>query len=231
MAGLLKFGRDMRKELEKRVAREIKANADCGTNYDEKEIYQHNKERLLAEIKNDCLLALEIRSILEETGMMSKQSTKISGNWMWITLRPADEHKHRFADFRNLVENTYLNRAMFLDKIWVWEQKGETPETIGKGYHVHILANMRKGLMKTQAIKDTKSTFNKWLNGEVPDAFVEIEYVRSEDHYNNICAYIQGYKKDDWKEPACILDPEWRTSKGLKNIYGDINILSSKSEG
>ncbi len=178
-------------------------------------------------LDNALKYANQFDEILERNGICKANPKLLKDNYFFITIRPGDEHKHRFSEFKHLITTKYLTRSMFTSYRYAYEQKGETTEDIGKGYHIHIIAHCPNYLKKTQLIKDTKSTFNKFCNGEVPDAFVQVDYVKTLDHYNNIHAYMSGYKADDWKDKACAMDKPWREKLGLEDSYGE---LSSKSE-
>lgn len=162
--------------------------------------------------------------MLEEEGAIKPKIKKLDGNFLFITLRPSDEHKERFSEFRHIVEKDYLKRRMFINGTYCWEQKGENEADLGKGYHIHILALCRAGLMKTQCIKDTKSTFKKFLKGDVPEAFVEVKYVRDTDDYKKIETYMKGFKADEEKQNAVSLDPLFRKSYGLAELYTFTNV-------
>lgn len=183
-------------------------------------------ERAVASEFNALERALKLKPKLDELltkyNITTQKPAKLSKNLFWITLRPSDEHSHRFAEFKTIVTNNYLTRSCFNSYKYAWEQKGETPDTMGKGYHIHILAQCPNYLMKTQLIKDTKSTFKKFCNGDVPEAFIQVEYVRTYEHLNNIRAYMSGIKSDEWKEPACELDKPWRKKYNLDDLYGDL---------
>lgn len=150
------------------------------------------------------------------------KSEKIDENLYWITLRPSTDHAERFAEFKIYVEKNYLSRAMFLSTTYVWEQKGENIETMGTGFHIHILASLTKHTDKYHLLRNTKSTFNKFLRGECPDAFVEIKKVDTLLYKNNLLYYISGMKKSTDevnKEPAVLIDIPFRAKYNLETFY------------
>lgn len=223
MANLLQMGNRLAEKAMNKALKEL--NGPLAQEYEKlgvnlEFLYIKHLKAGLAIMERGAQVVPEIQAIMEKYNICTKKKERLDGNFFWITLRPADEHHERFGAF--VIEtNKYLQRAMFKNKIWCWEQKGEKMEDLGKGYHIHILAECRSNLMKTQLIKDTKSTFKRFLNGNVPDAFVQAEYVRTKEHYNNITAYMQGYKNDKWKDSAVALDPVWRARNNLNDIYGD----------
>lgn len=204
--------------IHKRASKRTSDEEDAWTPQQWKEIYERQVQSELYNLEQACKLVPRIEAILDKYNIR-KTKEKITGNWFWITLRPSDEHRNRFKDFRYICERDYIPRKMFLNGSYCWEQKGETIDDIGKGYHLHMLINCRTGLMKPQVIKDTKSTFKKFFNGDVPDAFVQVDYVRTEADYNRMDMYMDGAKTDDWKDPACAMDIPWRESLGLISRY------------
>lgn len=186
------------------------------------DIYNKYINEEFKKLESALKLNERLENLLTQYNITKGKEEKLEGNYFWITLRPGPEHLHRFNDFKHLVDTKYITRSCFLSFILSWEQKGETEETMGEGYHCHILALTPNWLKKTQLIKDTKSTFNKFLNGFVPEAFVQVEYVRTVEHFHNINAYLRGYKADGFKETASTLDIPWRKQLGLNNTYGDL---------
>lgn len=197
-------------------ARQIATDCDLKDKFDE--IYTKLVNQEFQELEKACMLNEKLTHLLSKYNIQ-KENNKLAENWLWITLRPPPEKEKEFNEFKYICEKDYLSRKMFLGGQYCYEQKGDTPESMGKGYHIHILAQCRVGLMKNQVIKDSKSTFRKWLKGEVYDAFVDVDYVRTESDFNRIEMYMSGAKTDDWKDVPCELDPIWRESLGLSSIY------------
>lgn len=209
-----------------RAMREWQALTDqwtaVGKTFDD--LYQQFVDEEFRMLEKALILKPRLDELLNKYNITQPKPEKLSGNYFWITLRPGVEHEHRFAEFKHIVLTKYLTRSCFLSHRYAWEQKGDTPETIGFGYHIHILASCPNYLMKTQLLKDTKSTFKKFCNGDVPEAFIQIEYVKTKEHFFNIRAYMMGYKTDTWKDPACELDKPWREKHGLDDLYGSLDL-------
>lgn len=188
------------------------------------DFYEEEVESEFRNLERGLKLLPKLDALLDKYGVQQKKPEKLSNNYFWITLRPGTEHQHRFTEFKHLILTKYLTRNCFSSYRYAWEQKGETPNDMGNGYHIHILALCPNYLMKTQLIKDTKSTFKKFCNGDVPDAFVQIEYIRTKEHFFNIRAYIMGIKSDTWKDPACAMDIPWREKLNLDSLYGTLDL-------
>lgn len=224
-------GRAARKAARSRRDMMLKAGQDTTLTQDEvdkmaAEIYKQEyrlayiREEL--ELREDLTMAFReggIRDILAEFGFeVNKPSTKIAGKWFFITLRPSNEHEHRFVDFKPMVFK-YLERTMFINWMLAFEQKGKNNDEIGKGYHVHIIAECAKWCTKKKMINDTKRTWDKWLNGNVPDAFVQIDKIETEQEKKIKELYITGHKSDQHKQEAIATDIIWRSNVGLQPTY------------
>lgn len=186
------------------------------------------ESRLNVEFRNlDRVMKLMPRldALLEKNNISTKLE-KLDENLFWITLRPSDDHKDRFEEFKNYCEKYYLTRQMFVSYTYVWEQKGEIMNDVGKGYHIHILATLTKTTQKHHLIRNTKSTFNKFLMGECPDAFVEIRKVDTLIYKSNLLHYISGVKlvkaSDEIdKSKAVAIDIEFRKKYKLEAFYSN----------
>lgn len=187
-----------------------------------RELYQVQFDKQVKELDQDLTQAFKadgLIDVLNKHGFkMKKGNDKISGKWFFITLRPEKKHEHRFNDFKQEVME-YLKRTMFIDWTMVFEQKGETEETLGEGYHCHILSRCADWATKQKMINDTKSTWKKWLNGDVPDAFVQIDKVETTTDHDNKIKYMSGDKADEWKQKAVEMDILFREKYHLEKLY------------
>lgn len=187
------------------------------------EWYKAKYRELVKNLDSDLTLAFEdngLVDVLNKHGFpIKKNEMKLTGKWFFITLRPENKHEHRFIEFKPQVEE-YLKRSMFEEWLAVYEQKGENIETLGKGFHVHIVAKCADWATKKKMINDTKSTWKKWLGGDVPDAFVQIDKIETEQHRSQLLDnYMIGNKKDEWKKPAVLMDKAFRLMHKLDDSY------------
>lgn len=216
-----KIGNKARREAEKKLKLYENITDEERTQL-KKQFYQQYYKSEVFYLDCDLTTASQeggLKDILDKHGFhIKKPEEKLTGKWFWITLRPSPEHNERFDSFKQQTFD-YMKRKMFLDWKLVFEQKGETDEQMGTGYHVHIIANCKKNINKQKLIRDTKSTWSPWLNGYCPEAFIEIEKMETQTEYNNRIKYITGEKKDEYKHAAQKIDINWRVKKGLKNIY------------
>lgn len=161
--------------------------------------------------------------VLKKHGFgLLRPDEKLTGTWFWITLRPRDEDKDRFTDFM-IQTFAYLEREMFINWKMTFEQKGETMETLGTGYHCHIIANLKDRYHLKRVIKDTKSTWDKWFGGYVPDPFVKAIKMVTKKDVEIKTLYISGHKGAKHKKVAMELDPIWRKNISIKDEYTSRN--------
>jgi hypothetical protein len=190
---------------------------------EEEAIYEANVKIELQTLEKAMLLMPRLDALLEKHNI-SQTLEKVKENLYWITLRPSDEHKDRFLEFKKYCEEKYFTRQMFVSCTWVWEQKGEDMNTMGRGYHVHILAQLTTSTEKGHCIRNTKSTFNKFLNGDCPDAFVDVKKVSTILMKANLLHYMAGIKNSTAevnKEASCKMDTVFRNHYELQDVYSN----------
>lgn len=81
------------------------------------------------------------------------------------------------------------------------EQRGTTIETMGNGYHLHMIIELNKHKRKSQLIDEFYNTFNKHLEGK---NYVNIQIIKN--NLQNVENYLDGQKKDKNKEQAVKID-------------------------
>lgn len=150
---------------------------------------------------------LMAQQINEEMGL-----TEHKARFFMITVRPDPKLNIKFDDFYDLVYK-YVNRACFVSYTLSFEQKGLTDETLGEGFHVHIIADMtQKG--KAMVLRDTQSTFKRCT----ADNCVKVDWCRNPvETVNNYL--IEYNSKDNHKKETKTWDYEWRKRVHLNNIY------------
>lgn len=130
-------------------------------------------------------------------------------NWYHITISPPDEN---FVDFYNAVKRL-LDRACFVEFSCSFEQRGQNLLDMGRGYHCHIVANMRQR-SKAEVIRDVASTMKNICDAH----FIQVDTTRNpKDIVDN---YLLEYKSNDGhKEPLKEWDAKWRTQNNLLSLY------------
>lgn len=131
----------------------------------------------------------------------------------FITIRP-DEKSISFANFYTLIIN-FVKRSCFDYWELSFEQKGTTPETLGSGFHTHILARMRQR-SKGEVLRNTISTFKNCTSANC----IQVDVVKTQKDYDNCKNYFTKYESDDGhKIETKDWDTQWRENLGLKSTY------------
>lgn len=155
---------------------------------------------------------LMAREINEELGLTS---STVKQTYM-ITIRPECK-KISFDKFYKEI-STLVKRKCFLDYQLSFEQKGMTLDTLGHGFHVHIVAHMTQK-SKGQVLRDIKSSMgcgkpNAWII----DNCIQVDVCKNPEE--TVQNYLIDYKsKDNHKETTKEWDDIWRSNVGIKNIY------------
>jgi len=140
---------------------------------------------------------------------------KISRTY-FITVRP-DPKKIMFSNFYHKVIE-FLNRKCFNNFILVFEQKGIDDDTLGQGFHIHVLAKMTQE-SPGKVVEDTFSTFKD----STAQHCIQVDRVKTVDDYERVLGYIRDHKaKDGHKKLTAETDVAWRKSLGLQALYTDV---------
>lgn len=138
----------------------------------------------------------------------------------FLTIRP-DDSKCTIEDFMEKVDR-FVRRKCFISYRLSYEQKGESINDLGKGFHVHIVANMRQRA-KSEVLRDTLSSWNDWIKkGWITPNNIDIRTTKNPDKI--VDEYLLEYKSDDGhKEKTKNCDTIWRQSKGILDLYYNPN--------
>lgn len=143
-----------------------------------------------------------------------------------ITIRP-DDAKTTFPDFVNKVNNLIAQKS-FTSGSYSFEQKGTKIEDMGKGFHVHIIAQLtlrskpdviRRLLGTMSEGKYKNGFFSSWINDGIISAnCIQVDVCKNPDEV--IQNYLLDYKSEDGhKEETRSMDELWRTASGLERLY------------
>lgn len=158
---------------------------------------------------------------LEFSAQLHEKYTELCGSakgdrQYFITIRP-DTTKCEFLDFKSKVEK-FVSRKCFLEYTYSFEQKGTSPEALGEGFHVHIVAKMKQA-SKGNVLRDTLSSWNDWISKGLiaPNCIKVLPTNNGEKLVND---YLIEYKSDDeHKEPTKPWDEIWRADNSLQALY------------
>lgn len=190
-------------------------------------------KKLKAEVYDKVVEAetMEFKAIMEIardlTGVYREVSGQDTRHWMFITIRP-DMTKILFEEFRSKMVKKINSCVRILEATYSFEQKGESVETLGHGFHIHIMAWVTWAY-PSGARRDLRDFAAAWCGPKSVD-------VRNErDPAGCIQRYLIDYKSEDGhKEKTKKWDSIWRAEKGLKGLYyknGNTALLSDQGGG
>lgn len=137
----------------------------------------------------------------------------------FITIRP-DETKVSFQEFYNDIYKL-INRKCFLSFKLSFEQKGTDSESMGRGFHVHIIAMMKQS-SPGNVLRDVYSSVKNYTAYNC----IDVKKLFTQQDVDNVEQYITEYKSDDDHKIATKeCDSLWRDKNNLKSIYNNINDL------
>lgn len=146
----------------------------------------------------------------QELGLLTGKPTRT----FFITIRP-DEKKITFDDFY-LLTIKLMERKCFETYTLSFEQKGMNDDTLGTGFHVHIVAKCKQR-SSTEVLRDVHSTMKKCTALNCIDVKV------CHNPESVIAGYLTNYDSDDGhKAPTKEWDAKWRERMGLQHIYENV---------
>lgn len=133
----------------------------------------------------------------------------------FITIRP-DDTRVLFIDFKQKIEE-YLKKPCFVDFVLSYEQKGESMETLGQGFHCHIVATCKQR-SKGELLRNTLSFFKSWIVEEkIASNCIQVDATK--DGQKLIQNYLIDYKSEDGhKEATKKYDEIWREKNSLDHL-------------
>jgi hypothetical protein len=149
--------------------------------------------------------------------------------WVFITVNP--DPKCKLQAFVTTVLKRALTKKWITKAYAAFEQRGETQEEAGKGFHVHILLH-RGGKSRSQMMKEFKSTFKGLCalgNPKTEGSILNLKAIDDRLVQSKV-DYMLG-RKTDVKMAKVQIDRWWRQQLGLQPVYevGEVAELPSGS--
>lgn len=187
-------------------------NTECALTYED--FLERDRKRLVAAFLEGQKTVNMMRDAAIDAGLIE---VPVTGHY-FITIRP-DTNKVTFDDFYELVKR-FISRACFRSYRLSFEQKGVDDNSLGQGFHVHIVAHMRQR-SKGEVLRDTQSSFNTCAAANC----IDVRITKNPDDI--VDKYLIAYEADDGhKAPTKEWDEKWRQHLGLKPLY--VNDLNSR---
>lgn len=181
--------------------------------------YYNHFNKLIMEENVEEILPLFVR-IKEEIN-----SVQDNTNYIFLNVNPASNIE--LLNFLKIIEKS-LKKKWIKSFLYVIEQRGETEEEIGKGFHTHIIIEKEETKSYSQAIKELARAFS----GACDTSNLHF-FNGSKIKQNDLSKrknYILGRKADSAKWKKQDMDIIFRKEYFLKNYYGNFNIGESVAD-
>lgn len=196
-------------------------------------VHQAHKEALIKSLKSRLHLYYEDYLDSEEFLKMfpffkecKDKAEKLLTKYIFLTINP--EPTISLKMFRDTIDKA-INKKWMINYIYVIEQRGNSEDDMGRGFHCHFLIDI-ENKKHSEAIRELKNTFKKVCDVSYSSCF-NIRNIR-EEHLIRVIKYITGIKKDAFKHPKQKIDKIFRDINHISNYYhkGDLNKLIEKNE-
>jgi len=161
----------------------------------------------------------DILPIIKE--LREKEDKDFKSDYLFITVSPRPpfniESQKKFINICLKV----FNKPWIKQYCAVFEQRGETDENSGYGFHMHMLLN--KGDYRISHLRrEFVSSFNRICDTSNLSCF-NISYCKEED-IGKRQNYMIGRKADESKWLKQDMDKIWRRRYGISEYYGELFI-------
>lgn len=129
-----------------------------------------------------------------------------------VTINVQQEAAQKLPDLSDKCAK-WTTQKHIKDFEYVFEQRGDTMDTMGTGTHVHAIIS--SDCTKSEIIKRTASTFKAFIGS--PQS-IDVRPIPM-DLLDQKRAYIRGVKKSDEKKRKCVIDNIWRFQNNLREVY------------
>lgn len=137
--------------------------------------------------------------------------------YIFITVNP--NATCSLQDFSNLI-NKMLLKKWLTSYIYVIEQRGQTEEDMGKGFHMHLVITKPEGKSAAHCIREIGSTFKKIC--DISNFHCYNTKSISEEEYQRKLKYMLGEKEstsDNRKDLKQSMDKIWRVRNNIEPFY------------
>ncbi len=157
--------------------------------------------------------------------MLNPKKPKEDNTFVFLTIPPAPDID--FSDFRKKFIK-FLTTTLFQDYCAVIEQRGNSPETLGQGFHAHILFKRRtplsEGLPPTDIKRKLRDIWRKFTMVSNPQVF-NIQFIPTSEVPTKL-EYILSTKTGKGKKVKQDYDILFRKQHDIPSYYGNADILN-----
>ncbi len=169
----------------------------------------------------------EISQKLDKMKMLEKllpKKVKQDNIYVFLTISPSPDID--FLDYLPKFKK-FLGTTLFSDYCAVIEQRGNSPETLGQGFHSHVLFKRRtplsEGLPPTDLKRKLRDIWRKFTMVTNPQVF-NIQFIPEESAPGKL-DYMLSTKNGKGKKLKQDYDVEFRKLHDLPSYYGNEKIL------
>jgi len=156
--------------------------------------------------------------------LMNPKKPKADNTFVFLTISPAPDID--FPDFYKKFTK-FLKTSLFNDYCAVIEQRGNSPETLGLGFHAHILFKrctpLAEGLPPTDLKRKLRDIWKKFTMVKNSQVF-NIQFIPTEYAYDKL-NYILSTKTGEGKKQKQDYDLLFRKQHDIPSHFGNENIL------
>lgn len=149
---------------------------------------------------------------IEKMRELQKKHIEIDKPFYFLTVNPKPSVE--LPVFLKTVHKA-INKKWITYYLMVIEQRGETEEEAGRGFHTHIIFN--KGTKSCKVISEMKNTFKDMCDCNKPEVF-NLKSMGPEEKDRKI-EYTIGVKADPAKHQKQQIDIIFRQREKLKSYY------------
>lgn len=148
--------------------------------------------------------------------MLLSAAKRNNNLYCWITINPKPDID--FETFRKKVDKL-VNRKMFTDYCYVYEQRGSNEDELGKGFHTHILATRLTKYKPNKVARNIRNTCKNLVGDSSNNNQVNIQFI-GEEYAADKKEYILGKNKTgEGKDKKQDMDVIWRKKNNLNEYY------------
>lgn len=183
-------------------------------NYPRKDLDQEYEKAFTLEM-NRFQRTLSLMNQLTDIYQDVCKNRKSVKHTYWVTVSPDT----RLIDFPNFVTvvNRFCQRDIIQDYTMSLEQRGTSPETLGTGFHMHMIL-YASNYVTSRSNLQTKihSTFKHCTAIQC----IKVELLKHDENIQNTLNYMLDYKSaNGHKEKTRVWDKLWREAWGGQEIY------------
>lgn len=173
--------------------------------------------QLLEEMHRIRQIVHQRRSIQSLLKRYQPERKEIIYDYLWLTVNPSPETN--LSTFIQIVQKM-LQKKWIQSYVYVYEQRGQSEEELGKGFHLHAIIKKPEDKSPAHCIRELASTFKKVCDTSNYHLFYT-KWIGQEEYIRKL-EYILGQKEstlENNKEQKQAMDKIWRNARSIEPYY------------